>query len=222
MLHRIIILSLGLMTLAMCNSQQKKNEHTSSKEVVTSTKTENNSATANSSSNTNTTASTTSSVGTKTASTSASSTKATASDNQTKTETSSPKSTSGTIYLKEGQNIFLKDQKMNVTFKKITEDSRCPKDVNCIWEGVASAEIELMGVATRPRTFTISTQENASRGFHQTIVFDGVAVILAEVSPYPTQSQNQKTMQGNYKIGLIFKKATEEDNKTFGSDTTTK
>ena len=222
MLHRIIIFSLGLMTLAMCNSQQKKTEDTLSKDAATSIKTENNSASANSSSNSNITASTTSSVGTKTASTTASSPKVTTSGNQTKTETSSPKTTSGTIYLKEGQNIFLKDQKMNVTFKKITEDSRCPKDVNCIWEGVASAEIELMGVATSPRTFTISTQENASRGFHKTIVFDGVAVILAEVSPYPTQSQNQKTMQGNYKIGLIFKKATEEDNKTFSSGITTK
>lgn len=70
----------------------------------------------------------------------------------------------GLVYLKEGENI-LKDQQMNVTFKQITEDSRCPENARCVWQGVATAEIELMGTYTRPVILTINDIDMPDKGY---------------------------------------------------------
>jgi hypothetical protein len=55
---------------------------------------------------------------------------------------------------------------MNVTFKGISEDSRCPKDVNCIWAGVAVAQVEVMGTATRPMVLNLASMDNKGRNYH--------------------------------------------------------
>lgn len=169
MLNKIVISVLGLMTLAMCKSQQKKEVQDAPDQTSAS-------------SNTN--------VLSEDVRPSAS--------NQTNNNIDQ----SQTIYLKEGENIFLKGHELNVTFLKIIEDSRCPEGVNCIWEGVATAEIELMGVSTRPRVYKISTTDNETKGYKKTIIFNGKKISLSEITPYPTASQDQKSMQGKYKIGL--------------------
>ena len=45
---------------------------------------------------------------------------------------------------------------MNVTFKGVSEDSRCPEGAQCIWAGVALAQVEVMGTSTRPMTLNLT------------------------------------------------------------------
>lgn len=161
MLHKTIILSLGLLALVNCNAQ---------KETKTSTKT---------------------SVATNT---------------KEKTPMSKDENI---IYFNEGENKFLKEYEMNVTFKGISEDSRCPEGVNCMWAGVAVAQIEVMGLATRPMTVNIATTENAGRNYHQSAAFNGAIISLQEVTPYPTSQGGTKALAGKYKIGIVIKKAGE-------------
>lgn len=204
MLHRIIISSFGLLTLAMCQTQHKKTE-------VTKPVTE-----------TTTTASTPKTkVKTSTAS-QVTPGKTAANSTSASTPAAKTNANSSSIYLTEGQNIFVKDLQMNVTFKKMLEDSRCPKDVNCIWQGVATAEIELMGTATRPRTYRISSLNMPEKGLEKDVVFDGYQITLNEITPHPTQSQNFKSMQGKYKIGLTFKKVADVDPTVSRGGATTK
>lgn len=219
MLHRIIISSFGLMTLAMCQTQKQNPEPETTQTTTTSTTTTGSSTT---SANTKTSTSTSTTTPAKTATTTPKTTETVPTKPKETPSATSSKTTSGTVYLSEGQNIFLKDQQMNVTFKKMVEDSRCPKDVNCIWEGVATAEVELMGVATRPRIVHISTQDNAAKGLEKTVMFDGYAITMTEVSPYPTQSKNFNNMKGSYKIGLSFKKGSYPDPTTSRGGVTTK
>ncbi|MCS3532724.1 hypothetical protein [Chryseobacterium sp. JUb7] len=110
------------------------------------------------------------------------------------------------IYLNEGENKFLKEYEMNVTFKGISEDSRCPKGVNCIWAGVAIAQVEVMGLATRPMVLNLATEENEGRKHYQSSQFNGYTVSLAEVTPYPESQDGAKALAGKYKIGIIIKK----------------
>lgn len=117
------------------------------------------------------------------------------------------------IYFKEGENKFLKEYQMNVTFKGISEDSRCPKDVQCIWSGVAVAQIEVMSTTSRPMILNIASIENKSKNYLRSVDFNGCTISLADVAPYP-QSSDAKSLKGSYKIGLIFKKE--------GENTTTK
>ena len=121
-------------------------------------------------------------------------------------QANSAKNTAGVIYLKEGENKFLKEYEMNVTFKKMTEDSRCPEGVNCVWEGVAVAEVELMGLATRPVTVRLSTMNDAKKGHTKTQDFNGHTVSLVEVAPNTTSSKGFKSIAGNYRIGLKITK----------------
>ena len=131
-------------------------------------------------------------------------------------QNSTMKNTAGIIYLKEGENKFLKEYEMNVTFKKMTEDSRCPKDVNCIWAGVATAEVELMGLYTRPVTLKLSTMSDAKKGYTKSQEFNGYTISLVKVTPETNSAKGFKALQGSYRIGLQFSKG------STGSGTTTK
>ena len=111
----------------------------------------------------------------------------------------------GMVYLKEGENKFVKELGMNITFKKIVEDSRCPKDVNCVWAGVATAEIEVMGVETRPVTLKVSTLSQAGK-YSRTQNFNGYDITLDQLSPETTSEKGMKALQGSYKIVLKINK----------------
>lgn len=117
------------------------------------------------------------------------------------------------IYLSEGENKFLPDYKMNITFKGISEDSRCPEGVNCIWAGVALAQVEVMGTSTRPMILNLANMNFPSRHYHQSADFNGYTITLQEVTPYP-KSGGAEELKGKYKIGVSIK------NKRASSDTT--
>ncbi|ASE62217.1 hypothetical protein FE904_11415 [Chryseobacterium indologenes] len=120
----------------------------------------------------------------------------------------------GIIYFTEGENKFLKAYGMNVTFKGISEDSRCPEGVNCIWAGVAVAQIQVMGTATRPMTLELASMDHPSRNYHQSTDFNGYMISLQEVTPYPKSEGGTAALAGKYKIGISIKKAEEPSDTT--------
>ncbi|WP_449401264.1 hypothetical protein [Chryseobacterium wanjuense] len=113
------------------------------------------------------------------------------------------------IYFNEGENKFLKEYQMNVTFKGISEDSRCPKDVTCIWAGVAVAQVEVMGTTTRPMTLNLASMNNKGRNYSKSAEFNGYTISLADVQPYPGATEGTKALNGKYKIGITIKKGGE-------------
>lgn len=114
------------------------------------------------------------------------------------------------IYFNEGENKFLKEYQMNVTFSTISEDSRCPEGVNCIWAGVAVANVLVMGTSTRPVTLSLATTDNAGRNYFKSAEFNGYTISLAEVTPYPSSQEGVKALPGKYKIGITIKKTGEK------------
>lgn len=114
------------------------------------------------------------------------------------------------IYFNEGENRFLKEYQMNVTFTNISEDSRCPEGVNCIWAGVAVANVLVMGTTTRPVTLTLATMDNPGRNYVQSAEFNGYTISLKDVTPYPTAQEGTKRLPGKYKIGITIKKTGEK------------
>ncbi|GAB0157318.1 hypothetical protein CHRYSEOSP005_25910 [Chryseobacterium sp. Alg-005] len=157
MIHKAIILCLGVLTLANC-SAQKETKTSTKTPVVADTK-----------------------------------------------ETKNIGKEGTIIYFNEGENKFLKEYEMNVTFKKVSEDSRCPKGVNCIWAGAAVAEVEVMGIATRPITLRLATMDNAGKNLFSSAEFNGYTISLVEITPYPTSEGGAKALNGKYKIGIKIK-----------------
>ncbi|MDR6489280.1 hypothetical protein J2799_003819 [Chryseobacterium vietnamense] len=113
----------------------------------------------------------------------------------------------GVIYLSEGENKFLREYQMNVTFKGISEDSRCPEGANCIWAGVALAQVEVMGTSTRPMTLNLASADYPARNYHQSTEFNGYTITLQDIAPYPKSQDGAKALTGKYKIGITIKKA---------------
>jgi hypothetical protein len=116
------------------------------------------------------------------------------------------KSTTGTqitldqpFELKPGQVAKLSDAKLTVTFDSIAEDSRCPKDVVCFWEGQAVAK------ATIAQNETTETLDFTSRGNQYTLGIQQVGdytVKLQQITPYP-ETQNAKLNKDRYRATFV-------------------
>lgn len=89
------------------------------------------------------------------------------------------------------------DSDLQITVLNIEEDSRCPIDVTCIWEGRVRAEINLMkGQKNLGNHVIPSVIEDAN-----TQVFDGYFIRITEVEPYPTSST--PIMPSEYQITFL-------------------
>lgn len=105
------------------------------------------------------------------------------------------------IRLNEGQNIFLKDQQMNVTFKKVTQDSRCAMNARCIWAGNATAAVEAMTTSSRPKTLLL-TYGALRKGDTPTAEFSGHKITLENLYPSTTTDFGFEKLKGKYVIDL--------------------
>ena len=205
MIHRLILTSFGILTLATC--QNPKISETTAKQETVKTETATNSTkpkTVDTTVNQNSGETKSKTAGEPEMSVGLPPDKEAVETAKKEQQNSTMKNTAGIIYLKEGENKFLKEYEMNVTFKKMTEDSRCPKEVNCIWAGVATAEVEFMGLYTRPVTLKLSTLNDSKKGYAKSQEFNGYTVSLMEVTPETTSAKGFKALQGSYRIGLKF------------------
>lgn len=103
----------------------------------------------------------------------------------------------GTLRLVEKQNIFSEENKINITFTKTKEDNRCPMNARCITAGFATVEIEVMSLHSRPRKFTISTQDNKN-----SFDFEGKKFTLTNIYPSNSTDVGFKDLKGKYVIDL--------------------
>lgn len=118
------------------------------------------------------------------------------------------------IYFSEGENKFLPEFQMNVTFKGIAEDSRCPEGTQCVWAGVAVANVEFMSTTSRPMILQLSTAEVKSKDYHKTQSFNGYTISLKEVAPYPSAQEGTKSLSGKYKIAIEITKDDSQNQST--------
>src|SRR6267142_1883225 len=63
--------------------------------------------------------------------------------------------------LKVGEQVALKRTHLRIKFVTVENDSRCPKDVTCVWAGNAAVRIQL-SVGRRSKTLTLNTSGNAT------------------------------------------------------------
>lgn len=118
------------------------------------------------------------------------------------------------IYFSEGENKFLPEFQMNVTFKGIAEDSRCPEGTQCVWAGVAVANIEFMSTTSRPMILQFSTVEVKVKDYHKTQSFNGYTISLKELAPYPSAQEGTKSLSGKYKIAIEITKDDSQNQST--------
>lgn len=79
-------------------------------------------------------------------------------------------------------------------FAAIEEDSRCPCEADCIWEGVATVRL-LSG------TDTVRVHTTNSGDYSTTAAFAGQTIRLIELLPFPCGGQPDS--QDDYRITLM-------------------
>jgi hypothetical protein len=80
--------------------------------------------------------------------------------------------------LKLNQYVEFMDEKLTITFLDVLEDSRCPTDVTCVWQGMTSLSFNMSQVINAK--FILNTLDKNTE-----IVFDKYQVELIDVKPYP-------------------------------------
>jgi hypothetical protein len=78
-----------------------------------------------------------------------------------------------------GQKTITKD-KLTIKFISVVEDSRCPKDANCIWTGNAKIQLKLKKKNGVWETFKLNTDVEKRE-----IRFGGYAIKIVGLTPTP-------------------------------------
>lgn len=99
------------------------------------------------------------------------------------------------VELSPGQS--LQSGALRVTFKGVGPDSRCPTDVNCVWEGDALVKIEISEQPADPVARELHT--SGSAGATQ-VTYAGFEIELVRLSP-ETHSQ-RPIPAGDYRLVL--------------------
>ncbi|MDO8665661.1 MAG: hypothetical protein Q7J79_03555 [Gemmatimonadales bacterium] len=83
----------------------------------------------------------------------------------------------GDIVLQLGQSTTIAG--LTVTFRDMLGDSRCPRDVLCIWAGNAKVQLDLAAESGRAITVTLDTSGPRD------VVFLARRIELVDLTPYP-------------------------------------
>lgn len=84
------------------------------------------------------------------------------------------------ITLAVGEAAMVEGTPLTIRFVEVTEDSRCPTGVDCVWEGVA---VTLLEVSDGTDQHTITLQARA--GMRQSTGVAGYSVDIRSLAPYP-------------------------------------
>jgi hypothetical protein len=90
--------------------------------------------------------------------------------------------------LAPGETALVKGTDTRITFRQMREDSRCPVDVTCVWEGDAKIEIVISraGAADETRILSIRPTNNEVRTGNLRLRFVSLA-------PVPRQAEANTT-----------------------------
>lgn len=103
-----------------------------------------------------------------------------------------------------GQSATLSDAPVKITFDGVREDSRCPKQVNCVWMGRAVFDLTAQVGESAPITLTLATIHSPEKTDHA--AFDGYEIALQGVQPYPETPDNPIKRE-DYRAEFVVQRA---------------
>ena len=96
------------------------------------------------------------------------------------------------VQLAPGQSAVIANDELEVQFVRIASDSRCPRDVACLWAGEVIAQLEV-------RSDGKTTQHEVKE--MQSAAVDGYTVTVLQVLP-PRVSSEQQIAAADYRVTL--------------------
>lgn len=99
--------------------------------------------------------------------------------------------------LQINQSALLQSKGITVQFLNVTEDSRCPSGVMCIWQGQVKTTIGIWQGGQDLGNFTLGLTPDKTMAIKK---FDNYFIRLINVDPYPISTK--KTLYSDYVITL--------------------
>jgi hypothetical protein len=82
-----------------------------------------------------------------------------------------------------GQSVLVGSEPVKITFEAVTADSRCPPEVQCVWEGDAVAKVSA-ATGTQP---PVSYELHTNTGFATQVTHGAYRIRLTAVAPGPRE-----------------------------------
>jgi hypothetical protein len=80
-----------------------------------------------------------------------------------------------------GQTAIVTETGLQVGFRRVLEDSRCPAQVNCVWAGRVTVELDVQAPNDAPETVVLSTCCPSPQTSHH--VYAGQSIDLVNLTP---------------------------------------
>ena len=103
--------------------------------------------------------------------------------------------------LRVGQEATVAGEKLKVKFVSVANDSRCPKDVTCVWAG--NAEV-LIQADSNGKTADLKLNTMGAANFPKEAKHLGYTIVLIKLSPQPSKDKGIKP--GDYEATLLIRK----------------
>jgi hypothetical protein len=100
------------------------------------------------------------------------------------------------------QKTVVLENKFRIKFISVMEDSRCPKDVDCVWAGNAKIKIQVSMTGGPTKTFEINTTTGGPLGGQ----IESYSISL--VSLTPDRRSNRKIRKGDYRATISVTRLT--------------
>lgn len=99
------------------------------------------------------------------------------------------------VQLQVGDAVALDGGALIVTLVAVTEDSRCPRDVVCVWSGraVVALHVELDGADRGNLTATLMPGGRGPQAGKLDAVVERYTLALTDLQPYPDRSHPEPT-----------------------------
>jgi len=92
----------------------------------------------------------------------------------------------GVFSLRVGEHVDLKGRRAEVGFQRVTQDSRCPTGVVCVWEGAAAVRLWLLP-ARGDTAFLALTLSGSRTSEPVPLGPPGYLVTALRLDPYPAE-----------------------------------
>ena len=102
--------------------------------------------------------------------------------------------------LAPGQTAVVKDTGIRVTFDRVREDSRCPTDVTCIWEGDAVVVLRVKASADEV-TREVHTQGDPPRSRQAPAGDFVVTLVRLDPAPRSTSAVDPASYRATLRVG---------------------
>ena len=107
------------------------------------------------------------------------------------------------VSLSMGQRALIAGENLGIRFEEVTEDSRCPRGVTCIWAGRVTCMVEITQASA---SYRMAVTEPGLSDEYSRESYEGYELAF-HVTPYP--EAGKKIAKDTYRLHLIISKVPE-------------